>query len=114
MNLPMIRTTDLALPFATPLPPVTPPTESIPRAAPAFSAPSYEFADFDDSFARLANLSEVSEPVYQALQSAAAFPPSANPGYVLPSNGNFLRLFNAVQAIAAERIYPAPVFSFRA
>ncbi len=60
------------------------------------------------------NLSQAAQPVFDALQSAAAFPPSADPTYVLPANGSFLRLFNAVQAIAAERVYPAPVFSFTA
>lgn len=60
------------------------------------------------------NLSQAAQPVFAALQSVAAFPPSADPSYVLPPNGNFLRLFSAVQAIAAERIYPAPVFSFTA
>jgi hypothetical protein len=60
------------------------------------------------------NLSEAAKPVYQALVAAATIPPSTDPTFVPPSSGNALRLYSAVQAIAAERIYPAPVFSFSA
>jgi len=60
------------------------------------------------------NLSQAAQPVYDALQSAPALPPSATPLFIPPVNGNVLRLYAAVQALAAERIYPAPVFSFRA
>jgi hypothetical protein len=60
------------------------------------------------------NLSEAAKPVYQALQAATTIPPSADPTFVPPSGGNALRLYAAVQAIAAERVYPAPVFSFSA
>jgi hypothetical protein len=60
------------------------------------------------------NLSEAARPAFQALQSSASVPPSSNPGFVLPANGDFLRLFSAVSAIAAERVYPAPIFSFSA
>lgn len=60
------------------------------------------------------NLSQVAAPVYEALQSAAALPPSPNPTFIPPATGNALRLYAAVQALAAERVYPAPVFSFRA
>jgi hypothetical protein len=60
------------------------------------------------------NLSEAAHPVYQALQSAGAIPPSSDPTFVPPASGSALRLFAAVQAVAAERIYPAPVFSFSA
>jgi len=80
-----------------------------------YAAPAYQFADYDHSLSSLTNLTEASKPVYQALQSAAAYPPSTYPSYVLPTNtSSFLRLFSTVQAIAAERIYPAPVFSFLA
>jgi hypothetical protein len=114
MQLPAISSSHLPLPAAPTVPPVPAPTETLPRATLAFAAPAYGFADYDHSLSQLTNLSQVSKPVYEALQSASAFPPSANPTYVLPPNSNFLRLFSAVQAIAAERIYPAPVFSFRA
>ncbi len=114
MHLSAVSSPHLPVPAASTVPPVAAPTETLPRAALAFAAPAYGFADYDDSLSDLTNLSQVSKPVYEALQSAAAFPPSANPSYVLPPNSNFLRLFSAVQAIAAERIYPAPVFSFRA
>jgi hypothetical protein len=60
------------------------------------------------------NLSEAAKPVFQALQATASVPPSSDPGFVLPANGDFLRLFSAVSAIAAERVYPAPIFSFSA
>jgi len=48
------------------------------------------------------------------LQSAGVIPPSSDPTFVPPASGSALRLFAAVQAVAAERIYPAPVFSFSA
>jgi hypothetical protein len=64
--------------------------------------------------ATLGNLSEAAKPAFEALQASVALPPSSSPGFVLPANGNFLRLFSAVTAIAAERVYPAPVFSFSA
>jgi hypothetical protein len=64
--------------------------------------------------ATLGNLSEAAKPAFEALQASVALPPSSSPGFVLPANGDFLRLFSAVSAIAAERIYPAPVFSFSA
>lgn len=80
-----------------------------------YAAPSYGFADYDHTAANTQNLTAVSKPVYQALQSAAAFPATANPSYVLPSDAsNFLRLFSVIQATAVERIYPAPIFSFLA
>ncbi len=60
------------------------------------------------------NLSQLAAPVYQALQSTAAFPPSSDPTFVVPLGTGVLRLYEAVQAIAAERLYPAPVFSFAA
>ncbi len=60
------------------------------------------------------NLSQAAYPVYQSLQAAATIPPSSDPMFVPPANGNALRLYSAVQAIAAERVYPAPVFSFSA
>ncbi len=60
------------------------------------------------------NLSQAAFPTYQALQSAAVVPPSTDPTFVPPANGNALRLYSAVQAIAAERVYPAPIFSFSA
>lgn len=99
------------------LPPATPdanlgratPVANLARAAGASPAvPTHGFANPQG------NLSEAARPVYEALQAAAAFPPSTNPAYMLPSNGNFLRLFSAVQAVAVERIYPAPIFSFTA
>lgn len=84
-------------------------------AAWSYAAPAYGFADYDHSIANTQNLTELSKPVYQALQSVAAFPASANPSYVLPSDtSNFLRLFSAIQATAVERVYPAPIFSFLA
>ncbi|MGA7569248.1 MAG: hypothetical protein WCC70_04755 [Candidatus Aquilonibacter sp.] len=58
------------------------------------------------------NLSQTAYPTYQALQSVTAIPPSSDPTFVPPPNGNALRLYAAVQAIAAERVYPAPIFSF--
>jgi len=95
--------------FLTSPAPVSPTAAQNLVAAPAFESSPYRFAQSG------LNLSEAAKPVYQALQSAAAFPPSANPSYVLPvQTGNFLRLFSTVQAIAAERLYPAPVFSFLA
>ncbi len=106
MNLPAIHATGptALLPSATP---VTAASNLV--RAQAFGVSSYRFAN------PAGNLSEAAKPIFEALQSAAAFPPSANPTYVLPVNGsNFLRLFTAVQALAAERVYPAPVFSFRA
>jgi hypothetical protein len=80
-----------------------------------YAAPSYGFADYDHTIAHTQNLTEVSKPVFQALQSITALPPSTNPSYVLPSNtSNLLRLFSVIQSIAVDRIYPAPVFSFTA
>ncbi|HEX8806219.1 MAG TPA: hypothetical protein VF741_04680 [Candidatus Aquilonibacter sp.] len=110
MNLPAIRTTDILPAVATPSVAVTPPTAVLdaPHATSAFSGSHYGFVG------SAGNLSEAAKPVFEALQSAAAFPPSTNATYVLPINGNFLRLFSAVQAVAAERVYPAPVFSFTA
>jgi hypothetical protein len=59
------------------------------------------------------NLSLAAAPVYQALQSAWAAADAHVPLFVLPPDGgSVLRLYEAVQAIAAERVYPAPVFSF--
>jgi hypothetical protein len=106
MNLPAIRTTEPP----TILPPATPVTAASNLVhAPPLAVSLYRFANPSG------NLSEAAKPVFEALQSAAAFPPSATPTYVLPTDGSdFLRLFTAVQAIAAERIYPAPVFSFQA
>ncbi|MGC2128513.1 MAG: hypothetical protein WA629_00330 [Candidatus Aquilonibacter sp.] len=71
-----------------------------PRAEPAASASQ--------------NLSQAAYATYQVLQSVAGIPPSSDPTFVPPPNGNALRLYSAVQAIAAERVYPAPVFSFSA
>lgn len=88
--------------------------ESAPAARP-YAAPSYELAAGEHAIANTQNLTELSKPVFQALQSVAAFPASANPSYVLPSDAsNFLRLFSAVQSTAVERLYPAPIFSFLA
>lgn len=84
----------------TPPHPVTPVAEVV-RAAPlATPAPG--------------NLTQAASPVYEALQAAATLPPSPNPTFIPPATGNALRLYAAVQALAAERVYPAPVFSFRA
>jgi hypothetical protein len=58
------------------------------------------------------DLSQAARPVYEALQSAWTVPASKAPAFVLPPSGGVLRLFEAVQAIAAERVYPAPIFSF--
>jgi hypothetical protein len=60
------------------------------------------------------NLSQTAYPTYQALQSVAGIPPSSDPTFVPPASGNALRLYSAVQAIAAQRVYPAPIFSFSA
>ena len=60
------------------------------------------------------NLSQAAGPVYEALQAASTLPPAPNPTFIPPASGNALRLYAAVQALAAERVYPAPVFSFRA
>jgi hypothetical protein len=61
------------------------------------------------------NLSQAAAPVYAALQSAWALETSSAPAFILPPQGaGALRLFEAVAAIATERIYPAPVFSFAA
>jgi hypothetical protein len=62
-----------------------------------------------------ASLSAQAAPTFAVLQAGAGLPPSANPAYVLPASAQgFLRLFAALQAVAVERIYPAPVFSFQA
>jgi hypothetical protein len=104
MQLPALRMTDL-VPAVNSQPAFSPSAvQTLPRAS--SQAPSYAFAG------SAGNLSQAAKPVFEALQSAAAFPPSASPTYILPVNGNFLRLFSAVQALAAERVYPAPVFSF--
>ena len=87
----------IALP---PAHPVTPVAEVVRVAPSTLKAPG--------------NLSAAAAPVYQALQAASSLPPSVSPSFILPANGNALRLYAAVQAIATERIYPAPVFSFRA
>jgi hypothetical protein len=61
------------------------------------------------------NLSQAAAPVYAALQSAWALETSSVPAFILPPAGaSVLRLFEAVAAIAAERVYPAPIFSFAA
>ncbi|HTV94050.1 MAG TPA: hypothetical protein VMG98_15195 [Verrucomicrobiae bacterium] len=107
MNLPAVHSAGaplaISLPASTPV--VT--AATLPRAV-TFGESTYRFAG------PLGNLSEAAKPVFEALQAAAALPPSSNPGFVLPANGDFLRLFSAVTAIAAERIYPAPIFSFSA
>ncbi|MGB6984941.1 MAG: hypothetical protein WBD74_03070 [Candidatus Aquilonibacter sp.] len=87
----------LNLPPAHPVVPVAEAVRVQPAAAPAQG-----------------NLSQAAYPVYEALQAAAALPPSPNPTFIPPASGNALRLYAAVQALAAERVYPAPVFSFRA
>jgi len=100
-----------AIPAATALPTLAAgasPVANLARAARSFAAPAYAFANPSG------NLSEAARPVYQALQAAIALPPSATPEFILPAGGSFLRLFTAVQAVAAERIYPAPIFSFSA
>ncbi len=62
-----------------------------------------------------ANLSQQAAPTYQVLQGGAGLPPSANPSFVLPPGGaGFLRLYAALEAIAVEHVYPAPIFSFSA
>ncbi|HEY5340586.1 MAG TPA: hypothetical protein VIK27_06135 [Candidatus Aquilonibacter sp.] len=62
-----------------------------------------------------ANLSQQAAPIYQVLQGGAGLPPSANPSFVLPPSGaGFLRLYAALEAIAVEHVYPAPIFSFSA
>lgn len=106
MNLPAIRSTDAPVVVLPPPTPVVPAASLVPAAP--FRAPAYRFDDASG------NLSQAAKPVFEALQAAVALPPSSNPAFVLPANGDFLRLFAAVQAIAAERIYPAPVFSFSA
>jgi len=100
MQLPAIHSSNIPAAPTTLVQPVTRPS----AVAPSSSLPS----------ATLGNLSEAAKPTFQALQAAATLPPAANPAFVLPANGNFLRLFAALQAAAAERIYPAPVFSFTA
>lgn len=96
--------------------PITPPTDTLTLPAAHPVTPVAEVARVHPpASAARGNLSQAAQPVFEALQSAAALPASANPTYVLPVMGsNYLRLFSAVQAIAAERVYPAPVFSFSA
>jgi hypothetical protein len=61
------------------------------------------------------DLSAAAAPTYRVLQGGGGLPASATPSFVLPANGRgFLALFNALQAIAVEHVYPAPVFSFSA
>lgn len=95
--------------------PIAPPTQTItlPPAHPVAHVAEAVRVQPDASTAQ-GNLSQVAHPVYEALQAAATLPPSPNPTFIPPANGNALRLYAAVQALAAERIYPAPVFSFRA
>ena len=92
MNVPAVRPTDATVVL------------TLPPASPVVARPA----------SPVENLSAAAKPVFEALQATAALPPSSNPGFVLPANGDFLRLFSAVSAIAAERIYPAPIFSFSA
>ncbi len=107
MNLPAVHSTGAAVAISLPAPSPVVTAATLPRAA-SFGESAYRFAN------SVTNLSEAAKPVFDALQAAVALPPSSNPGYVLPANGNFLRLFSAVTAIAAERVYPAPIFSFSA
>ena len=61
------------------------------------------------------NLSQQAAKTYQVLQGGAGFPPSSDPTFVLPPDGRgFIQLFNTIQAIAVEHVYPAPIFSFNA
>lgn len=62
-----------------------------------------------------ANLSNEAASTFQVLQGGAASPASGSPAFVLPADAaGFLRLYQALQAIAIERVYPAPIFSFQA
>jgi hypothetical protein len=61
------------------------------------------------------NLSEQAAPTFRVLQGGGGLPPSGSPSFVLPPNGvGFLRIFTALEAIAVEHVYPAPIFSFSA
>jgi hypothetical protein len=61
------------------------------------------------------NLSQQAAGTYHVLSGGAAFPASNTPTFVLPANARgLIQLYNAIQAIAVERVYPAPIFSFSA
>jgi hypothetical protein len=61
------------------------------------------------------NLTQQAASVFQVLRAGTTYPASSNPSYVLPVDGFGLsRLFSTLQAIAVERVYPAPIFSFQA
>jgi len=106
MNLPAVRPGDAPAVLSPPsLPAVTP--AALRQAAPLDES-AHQIAG------SLGNLSAAAKPVYEALQAAGSLPPAADPTFVLPANGDFFRLFSAIQAAQAERIYPAPIFSFSA
>jgi hypothetical protein len=95
------------------LTPIAPPTHAL-DLSPAHPVSPVVPVSTAQVVATPKNLSDAAYPTYQALQSTGAIPPSTDPTFVPPPGGNALRLYSAVQAIAAERIYPAPVFSFSA
>jgi hypothetical protein len=69
----------------------------------------------DSSAAGSGNLSQQAASTYEILRGGAGFPPSAEPTFVLPTNSRgFEQLYNALQAVAVEHVYPAPIFSFTA
>lgn len=59
------------------------------------------------------NLTQQAAKVFSVLRAGTTY--TSTPAYVLPANGVGLsRLFSTLQAIAVERVYPAPLFSFQA
>jgi hypothetical protein len=61
------------------------------------------------------NLTAAAAATYRVLGGGAAYPPSSTPSFVLPANGlGYLQLYQTLLAIAVERVYPAPIFSFEA
>ena len=100
--------------LAVSIQPIPPPTQTVtlPPAHPV--TPTANVVHVAPAPAAQGNLSQAAGPVYEALQAASTLPPAPNPTFIPPASGNALRLYAAVQALAAERVYPAPVFSFRA
>ena len=101
MNVTEVMHLPTPVPVQRPLPAAAA-TALVPAAQNASSAPS-------------GNLTQQAVKTYQVLQGGAGFPPSADPTFVLPPDSRgFVQLFNTIQAIAVEHVYPAPIFSFSA
>ena len=94
-------------------PPV--PVRSSNAGGSSLAAPAPSPASVAQGLSPSGNLSQQAAGTYHVLSGGAAFPASNTPTFVLPANARgLIQLYNAIQAVAVERIYPAPIFSFNA